>query len=41
LNYVHWFVRPDDLIRVNEAFFHVNAVISVGLLLLGVVDLWW
>jgi 4-hydroxybenzoate polyprenyltransferase len=41
LIYEHWLVRPDDLTRVNEAFFHVNAVISVGLLLLGAVDLWW
>lgn len=41
LLYEHWLVRPDDLTRVNEAFFHVNAVISVGLLVLGAVDLWW
>jgi 4-hydroxybenzoate polyprenyltransferase len=41
LIYEHWLVRPDDLTRVNEAFFHVNAVISVGLLILGAVDLWW
>jgi 4-hydroxybenzoate polyprenyltransferase len=41
LVYEHWLVRPDDLTRVNEAFFHVNAVISVGLLVLGAVDLWW
>ncbi len=41
LIYEHRLVRPDDLTRVNEAFFHVNAVISVGLLLLGAVDLWW
>lgn len=39
LVYEHWLVRPDDLDRVNLAFFHVNAVISVGLLFLGVVDL--
>lgn len=40
LVYEHWLVRPDDLTRVNLAFFHVNAVISVGLLLVGLVDLW-
>jgi 4-hydroxybenzoate polyprenyltransferase len=34
-------VRPDDLTRVNVAFFQVNAVISLGLLALGAVDLWW
>ncbi len=41
LIYEHWLVRPDDLTRVNAAFFHVNAIISVGLLALGAVDLWW
>ncbi|MEN6451661.1 MAG: 4-hydroxybenzoate octaprenyltransferase [Thermoguttaceae bacterium] len=39
LAYEHWLVRPDDLSRVNRAFFHVNAVVSVGLLVVGVVDL--
>jgi 4-hydroxybenzoate polyprenyltransferase len=39
LVYEHWLVRPDDLSRVNRAFFHVNAVVSVGLLVVGVVDL--
>ncbi|HEY4258903.1 MAG TPA: UbiA-like polyprenyltransferase [Schlesneria sp.] len=41
LLYEHWLVRPTDLSRVNLAFFNVNAVISVGLLLIGVVDLCW
>ena len=40
LAYEHSLVRPDDLSRVNTAFFNVNAAISVGILLLGVVDLW-
>jgi 4-hydroxybenzoate polyprenyltransferase len=40
LVYEHWLVRPDDLTRVNRAFFHVNAVISIGVLLLGALDLW-
>lgn len=40
LAYEHWLVRPDDLTRVNLAFFHVNAVISVGLLGAGLLDLW-
>ncbi len=39
LAYEHWLVRPDDLSRVNRAFFHVNAVVSIGLLVVGVVDL--
>jgi 4-hydroxybenzoate polyprenyltransferase len=39
LVYEHALVRPDDLARVNTAFFHVNAVISLGLLLVGTLDL--
>jgi len=39
LVYEHSIVRPDDLSRVNQAFFHVNAVVSVGLLVVGCVDL--
>ena len=39
LIYEHALVRPDDLTRVNQAFFHVNAVVSLGLLALGTVDL--
>ncbi len=39
LVYEHWIVRPDDLSRVNRAFFHVNAVVSLGLLAVGVVEL--
>lgn len=41
LIYEHRLVRPDDLDRVNEAFFQVNAVISLGLLAVGALDLWW
>jgi 4-hydroxybenzoate polyprenyltransferase len=41
LVYEHWLVRPDDLSRVNRAFFHVNAVVSLGLLAVGVVQLLW
>jgi 4-hydroxybenzoate polyprenyltransferase len=40
LVYEHALVRPDDLERVNTAFFHVNAVISLGLLAVGTLDLW-
>ncbi len=32
LAYEHWIVRPDDLGRVNRAFFHVNAVVSFGMM---------
>ena len=31
LFYEHWLVRPNDLTRVNQAFFNVNVLISVGL----------
>jgi 4-hydroxybenzoate polyprenyltransferase len=37
--YEHSLVRPDNLTRVNQAFFQVNAVISVGLLLIVLVEL--
>jgi 4-hydroxybenzoate polyprenyltransferase len=40
LAYEHSLVRPDDLARVNLAFFHVNAVISVGLLVVALADIW-
>ncbi len=39
LVYEHSLVRPDDLSRVNLAFFHVNAVISLGLFAVGTLDL--
>ena len=39
LVYEHALVRPDDLTRVNRAFFHVNGVISVGLLVVVLVQL--
>jgi 4-hydroxybenzoate polyprenyltransferase len=39
LAYEHWLVRPNDLSRVNQAFFNVNGVISVGLLLVVLLQL--
>jgi len=39
LIYEHWLVRPDDLDRVNLAFFHVNWIVSVGLLVVCCADL--
>jgi 4-hydroxybenzoate polyprenyltransferase len=39
LAYEHWLVRPDDLSRVNRAFFQVNGVISVGLFLIVLLQL--
>lgn len=39
LCYEHMLVRPDDLSRVNQAFFQVNGVVSVGLFLIVLVQL--
>ncbi len=39
LAYEHSLVRPDDLSRVNRAFFQVNGVISIGLFLLVLLQL--
>lgn len=41
LAWEHSIVRPDDLSRVNEAFFNANAVIGVVLLAAIAADLWW
>jgi 4-hydroxybenzoate polyprenyltransferase len=38
LVYEHSLVRPDDLTRVNAAFYSVNVVVSVGLFLIGAID---
>jgi 4-hydroxybenzoate polyprenyltransferase len=37
--YEHSLVRPGDLTRVNQAFFNVNAIISVGLLVVLLVEI--
>jgi 4-hydroxybenzoate polyprenyltransferase len=39
LVYEHLLVRPDDLTRVNAAFFNVNVIISLGLFIVGSLDL--
>ncbi len=45
LSYEHALVRPDDLTRVNQAFFNVNIIISVGLLAVLLAEIalerWW
>jgi 4-hydroxybenzoate polyprenyltransferase len=38
LYYEHSIVSPDDLSRVNVAFFNVNGVISIGLMLMTIID---
>ena len=40
LLYEHSLVTPADLTKVNIAFFNVNAVVSMGLLALGLADMW-
>ena len=39
LLYEHAIVRPDDLTRVNIAFFNVNAVVSIGIFAVTAIDL--
>jgi 4-hydroxybenzoate polyprenyltransferase len=39
IGYEHSLVRPDDLSRVNKAFFQVNAVVSIGLFLVVIAQL--
>jgi 4-hydroxybenzoate polyprenyltransferase len=39
LAYEHWLVSPADLTRVNQAFFQVNAVVSLGLFLVVLIQL--
>lgn len=36
----HSLVRPDDLSRVNVAFFNANAAVSIGIFVVGSLDLW-
>jgi 4-hydroxybenzoate polyprenyltransferase len=37
LVYEHGLVKPDDLARVNVAFFNVNTIVSIGLLAVGTI----
>ncbi len=39
LLYEHALVRPDDLSRINIAFFNINIMIGLGLLIVGTLDL--
>ncbi len=39
LAYEHTIVQPDDLQRVNVAFFQVNAIVSIGIFLIVTADL--
>lgn len=39
LYYEHSIVRPNDLSRVNVAFFNVNGIISIGLMIITIIDI--
>lgn len=39
LYYEHSIVKPDDLSRVNVAFFNVNGIISIGLMAITIIDI--
>ena len=41
LVYEHSLIKKDDLSRVNMAFFNVNGIISIGLMVFEVVDCVW
>jgi 4-hydroxybenzoate polyprenyltransferase len=41
LFYEHSLVHPDDLSKINMAFFNVNGVVSVGLMIFIIVDCTW
>lgn len=41
LFYEHALVRPSDLSKVNLAFFHVNTIIGLGVLIFTSIDLLW
>jgi len=41
LVYEHSLIKKDDLSKVNMAFFNVNGIISIGLMIFVVVDCVW
>lgn len=41
LAYEHWIVRPDDLSRVNRAFFDLNGYVSLLFLAFVAAGVWW
>ena len=41
LIYEHSLVRPEDLSKINIAFFNVNGIISIGLMFFVVIDCVW
>ncbi|MEC9019413.1 MAG: UbiA-like polyprenyltransferase, partial [Nitrospinota bacterium] len=41
LFYEHSLVRPDDLSKINIAFFNMNGIISLGLMVFVIIDCVW
>jgi len=41
LFYEHYLVRPDDLSKINIAFFNMNGMISIGLMIFVIIDCIW
>ena len=41
LVYEHSLVKKDDLSKVNTAFFNINGIISIGLMVFVIVDCVW
>ncbi len=41
LIYEHSLVRPDDLSKINVAFFNMNGIISIGLMIFVIADCVW
>lgn len=39
LFYEHSLIKPDDLTKVNVAFFNVNGIISIGLMVMTIIDI--
>ena len=41
LFYEHYLVRSDDLSKINIAFFNMNGMVSIGLMIFVIIDCVW
>ena len=41
LFYEHYLVRPNDLSKINIAFFNINGMVSIGLMIFVIIDCIW
>ena len=41
LFYEHYLVRPNDLSKINIAFFNINGMVSIGLMIFVIIDCLW